>query len=249
MTARFQGCTALVTGASRGLGRAIALELASGGASVIIGYRARRDEAVDVIAAVEALGGSARTLQLDLARPEEVERRARDLLDDGTPIDILVNNAAVMSAAPALLTSSTSWSEILTTNVLGAAALTRPIARHMATRQGGAIVNVSSLAARRGRSGLAAYGASKAAMECVTRTLAAELGPYGVRVNAVVPGLIDAGMTTRANRTDLDALAAQTPLRRLGTAVEVARAVAFLASDDASFVTGHCLVVDGGLSA
>jgi 3-oxoacyl-[acyl-carrier protein] reductase len=171
----------------------------------------------------------------------------RGLLKRGA-IDVLVNNAATVHDAPVAMLAAGDWNDVIGTNLGGTFNFSRAVVRSMLAKHSGVIVNVASAAALRTTTGQAAYAASKAGILALTRTMAAELGPRGVRVNAVVPGLLDTGMGERLARQRVDQVVGKVPLGRAGTGEEVARAVLFLASEEASYVTGHALVVDGGLT-
>jgi NAD(P)-dependent dehydrogenase (short-subunit alcohol dehydrogenase family) len=237
------GKTVLITGGTSGIGRAAAERFAEAGATVII---SGRDEArgAEVVREIEQDGGSARFIAADLAGREA----GRRLAQAAGPVDVLVNNAGVFPFAPTHETTSDQVEEVLQINVAAPFELTGQLAPGMAARGEGAVINVSTMVASFGLPGLAAYGASKAAIELLTKVWAAEYGPQGVRVNAVAPG------PTRTPGTDvmgdgLDELASTLPLGRAAEADEIARTIVFLASDDASFVSGAVLAVDGGRTA
>ncbi len=234
---------AFVTGASRGLGRAIAARLGETH-HVACGYRRERD-AVEGLAA-ELPSGEA--VAIDVTAPDAVRDAIGGVLARRGRIDALVCSHGVVRDGLFAMAPERDWLEVIEANLTGAMRCARAVVRPMMAGGGGAIVFVASVAALRASPGQAGYAASKGGLLALTRTLAAELGPKGIRVNAVVPGLIDAGMVKRMDRRRRDERLAQVPLRRLGEAREVADAVAFLASDAASYVTGQALVVDGGLS-
>ncbi|MFT4622411.1 MAG: 3-oxoacyl-[acyl-carrier protein] reductase [Myxococcota bacterium] len=243
---RFSAHNALVTGASRGLGVAIADRLAAEGAHVLVGYRTDADGAAGTVQGITEAGGSAEAVQLDVA--DAASRSTLPaMLDRIGHLNVLVNNAGITRDGWFLLSDDASTHEVLQTNLMGTLALTRLVAMHMATRRSGAIVNVASVAGLSASPGQSAYAASKGGLLALTRTIAAELAPRGVRVNAVVPGLFDSGMGKRLDLRVRRERLRQIPLGRLGLAEELASAVAFLASDDASYVVGQALVVDGGL--
>ena len=246
---RFAGRQVVVTGASRGLGRDIAIAFAAEGAHVGVGYRSRAEEAEATSAAIAASGGSAVALRFDV-RDGEAVFTAFDAFarDGGGGIDVLVNNAAVAHDALFAAMGPPQWTEVLDANLTGTYHCCRAVLPHMLRRRGGAIVNVASVAGLRASPGQANYAASKGGILALTTTLAAELAPRGVRVNAVVPGLLRTGMGERLDRRHREQRAAGIPLGRMGEGAEVARAVMFLASDDASYIVGQHLVVDGGMS-
>lgn len=234
---------AFVTGASRGLGRAIAARLLEDGLRVACGYHREEAAAREV-----ARAGDGEAIRVDVTSPESVRDAFAGVLAREGRIDTLVCAHGVTRDALFAMAPERDWLEVLDANLTGAMRCARAVARPMIGAGGGAIVLVASVAAIRASPGQAGYAASKGGLLSFTKTLAAELGPRGVRVNAVVPGLIDAGMVKRMDRRRRDERAAHVPLGRLGEAREVAEAVRFLASDAASYVTGHALVVDGGLS-
>jgi 3-oxoacyl-[acyl-carrier protein] reductase len=245
---RFEGKTVFVTGASRGLGAAMAHAFATEGASVWIGYRAREFEAKETASSIEKIGGKAQCVGFDLRRPEEIEKAFDTVLHDGGTLDVLVNNAAVSRDQPFALMDESAWVDVIDTDLNGTARCCRAAVRAMWRARKGAIVNVASVAGPMASPGQANYAASKGGILALTRTLGAELARNGIRINAVVPGLIDAGMTTKLDARILDEKRKRIPAGRLGQAEEVARAVLFLASDEASYIMGQALFVDGGLT-
>jgi NAD(P)-dependent dehydrogenase (short-subunit alcohol dehydrogenase family) len=234
------GRTALVTGATSGIGRAVAERLARHRAQVIVTGRDRRrgDEGV---AAIQAAGGKARFVAADLANFDDV----RGLAEEAADVDVLVNNADVFPGGPSEQTEEADFDRVFHVNVKAPFYLTAAIAPRMAARGGGAIISISTMAATVGMSGLAAYGASKAAIEALTKSWTAEYGPYGVRVNVVAPGPTRTPASAAMGET-FDALAADVPARRGADPDEIAAAVCFLASDEASFIYGAVLPADGG---
>ena len=236
--ASLNGKTALVTGASRGIGRAIAVELARAGASVVVGYRTGQEEGE---ALAQEIGG--RAVQADVSVPEEAKR----LVEEAGDLDILVNNAGLTRDGVLARMSDDDWRAVLETNLSSVFYTCRAVTRGMMKRRAGAIVNVSSIVGVHGNWGQSNYAASKAGIIGFTKSLAQELGSRGVRANVVAPGYITTQLTevipeeARAKMLDL------TPLGRLGEPEQVAGAVRFLCSDEASFITGGVLLVDGGL--
>jgi 3-oxoacyl-[acyl-carrier protein] reductase len=248
MSRSFEGQTVLVTGASRGLGRAIAQAFGAEGAYVGIAYRVRSNEADETKRLVEEAGGSGALVALDVRDRANVDAAVDGLLAARGRVDVLVNNAAVVRDELFPVMAEESWEEVLDVNLSGVFRCARAVARPMMARKKGAIVNVASVAGVHASVGQANYAASKGGVIALTRTLAAELAPRGIRVNAVVPGLLTTGMAARLDKREAARKREAIPLQRFGDAEEVARAVLFLASEGASYVIGQALVVDGGLS-
>jgi 3-oxoacyl-[acyl-carrier protein] reductase len=247
MSRRFDGHSVVVTGGSRGLGRVIARCFAEEGARVGITYRTRRDDAEETLRLVQEAGVEGDAVQMDVRSPDSV-RQAIGRLQDSGPIDVLVNNAAIVQDRHFVMIPAEEWEGTIATNLNGTYHCCRAVIPAMLARRRGAIVNVASVAGLRAVPGQAAYAASKAAVLSLTRTLALETAAYGVRVNAVVPGLLDVGMGQRLDRRIVAQRAATIPMGRLGAGAEVAQAAMFLASEQGSYITGQFLAVDGGLS-
>jgi len=232
------GKTALVTGASRGIGRAIAVELASAGASVVVGYRSGQDEAEEV---AKEIGG--RAVQADVSDAAS----ALALVEAAGDLDILVNNAGLTRDGLLARMSDEDWRTVIDTNLSSVFYTCRAVTRPMMKRRAGAIVNVSSIVGVHGNWGQTNYAASKAGIIGFTKSLAKELGSRNVRANVVAPGYVQTQLTDVLPEEATAAMLQQTPLGRLGDPADVAGAVRFLCSDEASFVTGEVLLVDGGL--
>ncbi len=233
-----EGKTALVTGGSRGIGRAIALELGRAGASVVVGYRAGAEEAEGV--ASEAGG---RAVQADVGDPDEAKR----LVEEAGDLDVLVNNAGVTRDGLIARMSDEDWRAVIDTNLGGVFHTCRAAARGMMRRRSGSIVNISSIVGLHGNPGQTNYAASKAGIIGFTKSLARELGSRGVRANVIAPGYVSSRLTDEIPDELRQAMLQNTPLGRFGEPEDIAGAVRFLCSDEASFITGEVLLVDGGL--
>ena len=236
--ASLEGKNALVTGASKGIGRAIAAELAAAGASVAVGYRSGREEAEAL--AVE-IGG--RAIQADVSDPHEAKR----LVEEAGDLDILVNNAGLTRDGLLARMPDDDWRTVLETNLSSVFYTCRAVTRPMMKKRGGSIVNISSIVGVHGNWGQTNYGASKAGIIGFTKSLARELGSRNVRANVVAPGYVKTQLTDVLPEDATKAMLESTPLGRLGDPEDVAGAVRFLCSDAASFITGEVLLVDGGL--
>ncbi len=244
----FSGEVALITGGSRGIGAAIAQELARTGARVAVGYRRRHEAAERVVSEIIQDGGDALSIELDVSSSDSVDAAFSQVEDAWGPVEILINNAGLTQDHLLLRMPSSGWSEVLDVNLTGPYRTIQRSLRGMLRARFGVIVNISSVVAQRGNPGQANYSAAKAGLEALTRTLSLELGSRGIRVNAVAPGFIETDMTEAMAGDWKDEISNRAALGRAGRSGEVARAVRFLASADASYITGITLVVDGGLS-
>jgi 3-oxoacyl-[acyl-carrier protein] reductase len=244
---RFVDRAVLVTGASRGVGRAVAEAFAGEGARIGIGYQAREAEARGVLESIQSQGGSAVLLPFDVRDASAVEA-AFARFTDGGRLDILVNSAATVRDDWTLFLQPSEWEEVVDVNLTGTFNCCQAAIRHMLPQRAGVIINVGSIAGMRASAGQASYAASKGGIDALTLALAAELAPRGVRVNAVTPGMLRVGMGQRLDHDRAREVRSRIPLGRFGEGREVAEAVLFLASDAASYIVGHRLVVDGGLS-
>jgi 3-oxoacyl-[acyl-carrier protein] reductase len=236
--ASLEGKLALDTGASRGIGRAIAQELARAGAEVVVGYRTGKDEAEQL--AVE-IGG--RAVQADVSAPEDAQR----LVEQAGDVDILVNNAGLTRDGLLVRMPDDDWRAVIETNLSSVFYTCRAVVRPMMKKRRGAIVNVSSIVGVHGNWGQTNYAASKAGIIGFTKSLARELGSRGIRANVVAPGYVKTQLTEVLPADATAAMMQNTPLGRVAEPEEIAGAVRFLSSDDASFITGEVLLVDGGL--
>ncbi len=239
------GRVALVTGASRGIGRAIALALASGGAHVVAA--ARGDNAAGTVDVIRAAGGSAEMASLDVTDPASVETVVSGVLERQKKIDILVNNAGVTRDQLMLRMKRDDWDAVIAANLTGAYTCVQAVLKSMVRARQGRIISITSVVGEAGNAGQANYAASKAGLIGFTKALALEIASRGITVNAVAPGLIDTDMTKAISAGAHEEWAKKIPLQRLGTPEDIAAAVRFLASDEAAYITGHVLSVNGGM--
>jgi len=244
--ANLQGRIALVTGASQGIGRACALELARAGATVAL---AARNEAklAAVAAEIEAAGGQAAAFALDVSSEESIKAGAKAVIERFGKVEILVNNAGITRDGLVMAMKRADWDDVLGTNLTGAFLLTQALLRPMLKNRWGRIVNISSVVGRTGQAGQANYAASKAGLIGLTRSMAREFASRGITVNAVAPGYIETSMTAVLDEKLRASMLAAIPLGRAGTDQDIAQSVAFLASDAAAYITGHVLDVNGGM--
>ena len=237
---------ALVTGASRGIGRGIALEMAREGADVVLNYSHSEEKANEVASSIEALGRQAVVVKADVSRPDEVEAMRKKVIDEFGGVEILVNNAGVHHHLKSWEIHEAEWRRVLGVNLDGVFLCSKAFSREMKTKKWGRIINISSVIGFIGTDHEAHYGTSKAAVVGLTKSLALELASYNITVNAIAPGLIEtdmtAGMTAEEKKKALELI----PLGRIGQPADIAHAAAFLASDRASFITGQTIHVNGG---
>jgi 3-oxoacyl-[acyl-carrier protein] reductase len=243
------GQIAIVTGASRGIGRAIASELAAAGATVVVNYRVREDAATETVGGIRAAGGQAMACRADVSSPAGISSLVAATIAQFGRVDALVCNAGLVRSRLGALLTDEQWHEMHEVGLWGAFACAREVLPHMMAQGRGTITCVSSIAGVRGAQGLVGYAAVKGGVNAMVRALAVELGPKGIRINAVAPGLIRTDMSQELRDYIGDDLIRRIPQRRIGEPREVASAVRFLASDEAGYITGAVLQVDGGLGA
>lgn len=241
------GKIAVVTGGSRGIGRATCVAFARAGAFILVNYRSNEEAANETVRLVEEAGGRGELLAFDVADPTAVDRAIQGALERHGRIDILVNNAGISIDQLLLRVSSKELDMTWATNVSGAVYCAKACIRPMMRNKWGRIINVSSVVAESGNPGQVAYSASKAALLGMTRTLAREYASRGITVNAVAPGFIETDMTSDLSEAARQGIIDQTPLRRIGRPEEVAAAIVFLASEEASYITGQVVRVNGGM--
>jgi 3-oxoacyl-[acyl-carrier protein] reductase len=248
MSEKLAGKVAIVTGASKGIGAAIATSLAAAGAAVVVNYATSRAGADRVVGQITAAGGRAIAVQANLAEPTEIRRLVAETIQAFDRLDILVNNAGVYEFAPLEAITPEHFQKQYNLNVLGLILTTQEAVKHMGP-SGGSIINISSVAATAGLPGSAVYGGTKAAVDAVTRALAKELGPRKIRINSLSPGMIETEGVHAAGIADSDfrkQVEAQTPLGRIGQPEDIAPVAVFLASDDSRWITGEMVYVSGG---
>jgi len=240
------GRIALITGASQGIGRACAIELARSGASVALAAR-NLDKLAQVTAEITAAGGTAEAFALDIANEGSIKECAKAVIAHFGGVHILINNAGITRDILALRMKRKDWDDVLTTNLTGAFLLTQALMSQMVKNRWGRIINITSVVGETGQAGQSNYAASKAGLIGLTKSLARELASRSITVNAVAPGYIETAMTAVLTDDQKNAMTQHIPLGRVGTDVDIAHAVAFLASEEAAYITGHTLDVNGGM--
>lgn len=243
------GMVALVTGSSRGIGRAIAVALAKAGANVVVNYAGREDAARETADMIEEIGRKALVIKADVSDPEQVKAMVDKTVKELGRLDILVNNAGITRDNLLMRMKDEEWDTVVNTNLKGAFNCCRAAARPMLKARGGRIINVSSVVGLSGNPGQVNYSAAKAGLIGLTRTLAGELGSRGITVNAVAPGFITTDMTEKLPDDVKERLKERIPLGRLGTPEEIADVVTFLCSPSAGYITGQVIAVDGGMTS
>ncbi len=247
MSGALDGKLALVTGGSRGIGAAIARDLAAAGARVVVNYREQHEAAESVVAAIAEAGGTAEALAFDVAEAEAVDRAIRDVAARLGNVDVLINNAGVSADGLILRTTEEAWDRVLDVNLKGVFNCTKAVTRGMMRARTGRIINVSSVVGFMGNTGQSTYAASKAGVIGFTKAAARELASRNITVNAVAPGLIETEMLEGMQAAARDMVLALVPLGRLGAPDDVAAAVTFLAGPGGAYITGQVIHVNGGL--
>ncbi|HEY8909202.1 MAG TPA: 3-oxoacyl-[acyl-carrier-protein] reductase [Desulfosporosinus sp.] len=238
---------AIVTGSGRGIGRAIALELAAAGAKVVVNYAGRSDKAEETVELIREAGGESLAIQADVSLADDVDRLMQTTLDHFGKIDILVNNAGITRDSLLLRMKEADWDAVLATNLKGVFLCTKAVSKGMLKQRSGTIVNISSVVGLAGNAGQANYAAAKAGIIGFSKSIAKEFAPRGIRVNVVAPGYINTDMTETLPEGVRNEILRAIPLGRMGQPEDVARVVKFLVSPEASYITGQTLCVDGGM--
>ncbi|WP_342525855.1 3-oxoacyl-[acyl-carrier-protein] reductase [Chryseomicrobium sp. FSL W7-1435] len=242
-----QGKTAVVTGASRGIGSEIAKDLAARGAQVVVNYSGSQEKAEAVVAEIVAAGGKAIAVQASVSNGEEVTALMKAALDEYGSIDILVNNAGITRDNLLMRMKDSEWDDVIDTNLKGVFLTTKAVSRQMIKQRKGRIINISSIVGASGNPGQTNYVAAKAGVVGMTKSVALELASRNITVNAIAPGFIETEMTDQLPEEIKTAMLSQIPLGHFGTSKDIAAAVAFLASDEATYITGQTLHVNGGM--
>lgn len=243
----FDGQVALVTGASRGIGRAIAVALAQAGALVVVNYRGNQEAAQSTVQQIVAAGGKGELSRFDVALEVEVDEAVKTIVDARGKVDILVNNAGVTSDSLLIRAKSADWDQLIATNLRGTVLCTKAVCRAMIRQRYGRIVNLSSVVGQMGNAGQAAYAATKAGILGFTKSMARELAARGITVNAVAPGFIETEMTAKLSPQLREEYLKSIPLGRFGSCEDVAHLVVFLTAPEAGYITGQVVGVNGGL--
>lgn len=241
------GKVALVTGASRGIGRDIAIELAKAGANVAVNYAGSEARANEVVQEIQGLGREAFAVQCDVASTESVAEMVKQTIERWGSLDILVNNAGITRDNLIMRMKEDEWDDVINTNLKGVFLCTKAVTRQMMKQKSGRIINISSVVGESGNAGQANYVAAKAGVIGLTKTTAKELAPRGITVNAVAPGFITTDMTDKLTDEIKEGMLKMIPLAKFGEPKDIANAVTFLASDDSRYITGQTIHVNGGM--
>lgn len=241
------GKCAVVTGASRGIGRAIAIELANQGANVVVNFSGNAQKAEQVVEEIKANGGEAIAVQANVAHTESVQQLMKTAIDTFGSLDILVNNAGITRDNLIMRMKDDEWDDVINTNLKGVFLCTKAVTRQMMKQRAGRIINISSIVGVAGNAGQANYVAAKAGVIGLTKTTAQELASRNILVNAIAPGFITTEMTEGLPEELKEAMLKQIPLAKLGQPEDIAKAVAFFASDNSKYITGQTLHIDGGM--
>lgn len=244
---KLAGKVAVVTGASRGIGKSIALELARQGANVVVNYAGSVDRANEVVKEIEALGRKAMSIQCDVSDSESVNVMMKEALEAFGSIDILVNNAGITRDNLLMRMKDSEWDDVINTNLKGVFLCTKAVTRPMMKQRKGRIINITSIVGVTGNPGQANYVAAKAGVIGFTKTTAKELAQRNITVNAIAPGFITTDMTDKLTEEVKNSMLTQIPLGQFGNPEDIANAVVFLASDESSYITGQTLHIDGGM--
>ncbi|QED47502.1 3-oxoacyl-[acyl-carrier-protein] reductase [Cytobacillus dafuensis] len=244
---KLEGKIALVTGASRGIGREIALELARQGADVVVNYSGSEERANHVVAEIKEMGRKAIAVQCDVSNSDSVANMVKETIDTFGKLDILVNNAGITKDNLLMRMKEDEWDDVININLKGVFLCTKAVTRQMMKQRSGRIINISSIVGVSGNPGQANYVAAKSGVIGLTKTSAKELSSRGITVNAVAPGFITTDMTDKLNEEVKEQMLKQIPLARFGEPADIANVVVFLASDDSRYMTGQTLHVDGGM--
>ncbi|TDM13845.1 3-oxoacyl-[acyl-carrier-protein] reductase [Macrococcus bovicus] len=239
--------TALVTGASRGIGRAIALQLAEDGFDIVVNYAGSQDKAEEVVKEIERRGQKAVAIQANIAQKSEVQDMIKSAIETFGSIDVIVNNAGITRDNLMMRMKEEEWQDVIDTNLTGVFNVVQSVTRQLLKQRAGTIINVSSIVGSIGNAGQANYVAAKAGVEGLTKTFARELASRNITVNAIAPGFIVSDMTDQLSEELQNGMKAQIPLGRFGDVVDVAHAASFLASDKAKYITGQTIHVNGGM--
>ncbi|TDL98714.1 3-oxoacyl-[acyl-carrier-protein] reductase [Macrococcus brunensis] len=239
--------TALVTGASRGIGRAIALQLAADGFDIVVNYAGSKDKADAVVKEIEQLGQKAVAVQANVAHKEEVQEMIKTTIDTFGSIDVVINNAGITRDNLMMRMKEDDWQDVIDTNLTGVFNVVQSVTRQLLKQRAGTIINISSIVGSIGNAGQANYVAAKAGVEGLTKTFARELASRNITVNAIAPGFIVSDMTDQLSEDLQNGMKAQIPLARFGDVSDIAHAASFLASDKAKYITGQTIHVNGGM--